>query len=127
MFQTFVKLARIQRQDTAKRVEIRRERDAELDGLASLAYHERMTEFARQSTRHWVKGSNTVLDFRPLYAITLHHLQRQLAREIHLLSEKDMTDTQLEKIQELLKQYSKSLILATRISGKLFRADNKPT
>jgi hypothetical protein len=110
MFQSFAKPSKLQRQTTAKRIDIRRERDEELDGLASLTYHQRMTEFARNSTRHWVKDSNTVIDFRPLYAITIHHLQRRIAQEIRLLNEKEVTDSQLENIQKLLKQYSNSLI-----------------
>ncbi|KAF4636040.1 hypothetical protein G7Y89_g2051 [Cudoniella acicularis] len=109
MFQSFVKPPQIQRQDTTKRAEIRRERDKDLDGLASLTYHERLTEFARNSTRHWVKDSNTVIDFRPLYAITIHHLQRQLSQEIYLLNENEMTDSQLENIRKLLKQYTSAL------------------
>lgn len=111
MLQSLAKLApQLRRQDTAKRVCIRKERDKELDGLASLPYHERITEFARNSTRHWVKNRNTVIDFRPLYAITIHHLQGQLAKEIQTFSATEMTDEQLEKIRVLLQQYSKSFL-----------------
>jgi len=113
MLQSLAKIApHLQRQDTRKRVRIRKERDKELDGLASLPYHERITEFARNSTRHWVKNCNTVLDFRPLYAVTIHHLQRQLAQEIQNFSMTDLTDEQLEKIRTLLKQYSRPSYLA---------------
>ena len=113
MLQSLAKLApQLQRQDTAKRVCIRKERDKELDGLASLSYHERITEFARNSTRHWVKDCNTVIDFRPLYAVTIHQLQRQLVQEIQIFSATDMTDEQLEKIRVLIQQYSKTFYLA---------------
>jgi hypothetical protein len=103
----------LQRLNTAKRVCAPKERDKELDDLASLPYHERITEFARNSTRHWVKDCNTVIDFRPLYAVTIHHLQRQLEQEIQIFSATDMTDEQLEKIRVLLQQYSKNYYLAT--------------
>lgn len=106
MFQSFVQSHVIQWQNTAKRIEIRKERDQELEGLASLTYHQRMTAFARNSTRHWVKDSGTVIDFRPLYAINIHNLQRHLAEEIHLLLEDEISDTQLENIRILLEQYS---------------------
>lgn len=99
-------LPRLERQDTVKRVHIRQERDKELDGLASLPYHERITEFARNSTRHWVKDCNTVTDFRPLYVVTVHHLQRQLAQEIQSFLAIDLTNEKLEQIRVLLKQYS---------------------
>jgi hypothetical protein len=113
MLQSLAKLApQLQRQDAAKRVCIRKERDKELDGLASLPYHERITEFARNSTRHWVKDCNTVIDFRPLYAVTIHQLQRQLAQEIQIFSATDMTNEQLEKIRVLIQQYSKTFYLA---------------
>lgn len=97
---------RMKRQDTAKRVETPRTRDKELEGLASLEYYERLTKFARDSTRHWVKGSTTVIDFRPLFAVTIHHLQRQLAQEMQIFSRDKMTDEQLERIGKLLSQYS---------------------
>ena len=84
------------------------ERDKELEGLASLGYLERLTHFARGSTRHRVKDSITVVDFRPLYAITVHHLQKQLAQEIHLLTKEEITDLQLTRIEELVKRYSNS-------------------
>jgi hypothetical protein len=84
----------------------RRERDKELDGLGSLNYHERLTEFIRGSTRHPVKNSITVVDFRPLYAVTVHHLQRKLAQEIRLILSEPVTDSQLEGISKLLQEYS---------------------
>ena len=115
MLHSLVKPFQIQRQDTTKRVGVRRERDKELDGLASLTYHERITQFARNSTRHWVKESTTVIDFRPLYAVTVHHLQSQLVNEIQVLNEKEVTDSQLEHVRKLLKQYSNLPILATRM------------
>lgn len=116
MLQSLAKLApHIQRQDTAKRVCIRKERDKELDGLASLPYYERITEFARNSTRHWVKGCNTVIDFRPLYAVTIHHLQRQLAQEIQVFSTTHMTDEQLGRIRALLKQYSNKIFYLANV------------
>lgn len=85
--------------------------DIELDGLASLEYHERLTRFARGAVRHWVKNM-TVIDFRPLYAVSIHHQQRQLLQEISTFFQNNMTDEQLDRIRELLEQYSNSLFTA---------------
>lgn len=104
----------ISRPDTAERVKSRERRDEELDGLSLLDYHERITLFARGSTRHWVNDSITVVDFRPLYAITIHHLQRQLAQEIQHISKGEVTDEQLENIRKLLVQYSKTPTVSGR-------------
>jgi hypothetical protein len=84
-----------------------RERNNFLDGIASLPYHQRMTHFLRSSTRHWVAGGVTVVDFRPLYTANIHNLQRQLAKEIEKLETEDITDNRLEAIQETLHQYSR--------------------
>ena len=80
-----------------------------LKGLASLPFHERMSHFARGSTRHWATGGITVVDFRPLYTIAIHDLQRQLAREIQIIETKDVTDEQLEHIRETLHRYTDAL------------------
>jgi hypothetical protein len=60
--------------DPKQRIDTKKARDEELEGLAAFQYHTRLTQFIRGATRHWVKGSTTVIDFRPLYAITIHHL-----------------------------------------------------
>lgn len=86
--------------------DLRKLRDAELGYLESLPYHERLTEFARGSTRQLLKDNITVLDFRPLYAITLHHLQRSLAKEIQKMVQKTASDSQLERLETKLKRYS---------------------
>lgn len=99
---------RLMKQQTEDRMNARRERDSELDGLGSLTYHERLTEFVRGSTRHPVKNSITVIDFRPLYAVTLYHLQRRLAQEIQLILAQPTSDVQLERIEKLLGEYSMS-------------------
>lgn len=77
-----------------------------LDGLASLSYLERLTKFIRGSTKHWVIGGVTVIDLRPLYAVTVHNLQRHLAEEIHKVDCDNITEQQLEKIGDLLNKYS---------------------
>jgi hypothetical protein len=82
----------------------------ELDTLMSRNYHERVTQFIRGSTRHRSQGI-TVLDFRPLYAITIHHIQRQLAKEIRDISNSRVTDNQLEIIRQLIEKYSTYLTL----------------
>ncbi|KAM5341705.1 hypothetical protein ACJ41O_014736 [Fusarium nematophilum] len=89
--------------------DIDRDRDAVLEGLASLPYHERLTRFLRGSTRHWVTGGVNIVDFRPLYSVTIHHLQRQLAQEIHQIAEDDVTDEQLERIRQTIKKYTDAL------------------
>ncbi|KAJ9616435.1 hypothetical protein H2200_000153 [Cladophialophora chaetospira] len=71
-----------QKQDDTEPIHMDTGRDSELDGLASLQYHERMTRFARGATRHWVKNT-TVIDFRPLYAVSIHHQQRQILQEMN--------------------------------------------
>lgn len=80
--------------------------DQELEGLARMEYYHRITKFACDTTRHLVGDSTTVIDFRPLYAVTIHHLQRQLAQEMQVFFKSDMDDAELEKITKLLKNYS---------------------
>ena len=77
-----------------------------LEGLAALPFHKRMSHFARGSTRHWAAGDITVVDFRPLYTIAIHDLQRRLAREIQKIETEDVTDQQLENIRGTLHSYS---------------------
>ena len=83
----------------------REREDGHLTTLVSLPYFERITQFIRGSTRH-VSHGITVLDFRPLYAIRIHHIQRQLAKEIRDISQRDITDGQFETIRQLLERYS---------------------
>ena len=83
------------------------ERDNLLDGLALLPYFERLTRFIRGSTRHLVAGGVTVVDFRPLYTVTLHDLQHQLAEKIQKIEKADVAGQQLEDIRETLHKYSK--------------------
>jgi hypothetical protein len=85
------------------------EDDKLLEGLASLPYLERLTCFIRGSTRHSVTGGVTVVDFRPLYSVTIHHLQRQLAEEIQKLTNADLTTPQLDRIRETLHKYSTAI------------------
>jgi hypothetical protein len=82
------------------------ERDNLLDGLASLPYYERLTRFIRGSTKHLVAGGVTVIDFRPLYTVTIHHFQRQLAEEIQKIENVEVTSQQLEDIGVTLHNYS---------------------
>jgi hypothetical protein len=79
-----------------------------LDGLAELSYHERLTQFLRGAARHWVAGGISVIDFRPLYTVTLHNLQRQLAQEIQKVEGENVTDEQLCRMRETLHEYSTS-------------------
>lgn len=95
---------------TRNEEEFQRDREDELfEGLASLPYFERLTRFIRGSTRHSVAGGVTVVDFRPLYSVTIHHLQRQLAEEIQKLTGADLTAQQLDKIRDTLHKYSKNV------------------
>lgn len=77
-----------------------------IDGLAKLPYHERLTRFLWGATRHSVAGGISVVDFRPLYTVTLHNLQRQLAGEIQRIEGETLTDDQLNRIGETLHKYS---------------------
>ena len=79
--------------------------DNKLDSLVSLDYHERITQFIRGSTRHLSQGI-TVLDSRPLYSVAIHHIQRQLAKEIRDISNSHVTDDQLEVICQLIEKNS---------------------
>jgi len=92
--------------ETSCSVTIRKQRDEELEGLASLKYHERITQFARGSISHLVDETTTVIDFRPLYAITLHDLHRQLAEQVQLIMKNEITDDQLKLMRRLSKRYS---------------------
>lgn len=91
--------------------DLRQARDEELGQLEALPYHDRLTEFIRGSTRHWVGDNITILDFRPLYAMNVHHIQRRLAGEIHHLLHSTTCDAQLERIRRTLRQYSRWLNL----------------
>ena len=79
-----------------------RKRDNLLDALALLPYFERLTRFIRDSTRHLVAGGVTVVNFRPLYMVTVHGLQRQLAEEIQKIEKADVAGLQLDDIRETL-------------------------
>ncbi|KAI1739584.1 hypothetical protein F4680DRAFT_139836 [Xylaria scruposa] len=84
------------------------EKDNELDSLVSLNYYERITQFIRGSTRHSSEGI-TVLDFRPLYAVAIHHIQRQLAKQVHDISNHHVTDSQLDVICQITRKYTDCL------------------
>lgn len=88
-------------------IDLRKARDEELCQLETLPYHERLTEFVRGSTRHCVGNNITILDFRPLYAMNIHHLQRRLAKEISHLLNSTTCDIQLERLRITLRQYSR--------------------
>ncbi|CAN9136360.1 unnamed protein product [Alternaria alternata] len=77
-----------------------------LDGLAELSYHERLTRFLRGAARHWVAGDISVIDFRPLYTVSLYDLQRQLAREIQKVEGENITDEQLSRMRGTLHEYT---------------------
>ncbi|KAI1421812.1 hypothetical protein F5Y12DRAFT_787237 [Xylaria sp. FL1777] len=85
------------------------EGDNVLEGLALLPYYERLTRFIRGSTKHWVAGGVTIVDFRPLYAVTIHHLQHQLASELATIEHTIATEDQLESIRDILHKYTNSL------------------
>ncbi|KAI1176226.1 hypothetical protein F4777DRAFT_284005 [Nemania sp. FL0916] len=85
------------------------EEDNVLEGLALLPYHERLTKFIRGSTKHWAAGGVTIVDFRPLYAVTIHHFQHRLATELAQLEKNIATDEQLESIGDLLHEYTNAL------------------
>lgn len=97
-------------QDTHEQVED----GNELEGLAVLPYHERLTRFIRGSTKHWVSGGVTIVDFRPLYAVTIHHLQYQLATELAKIEKDMVTGAQLESIRDILHKYSKTPLTLRR-------------
>jgi hypothetical protein len=77
-----------------------------LDGLAELPYHERLTRFLRGAARHWVAGGISVVDFRPLYTVTIYDLQRQLVRELQNVDGENITDEQLNRMRGTLHEYS---------------------
>ncbi|KAH8629740.1 hypothetical protein IG631_14317 [Alternaria alternata] len=87
-----------------------------LDGLAELPYHERLTRFLWGAARHWVAGGISVIDFRPLYTVTLYSLQRQLAQEIQNVEEKNITDEQLSRMRGTLHEYSTSSLTLTALT-----------
>ncbi|KAL1794567.1 hypothetical protein ACET3X_006383 [Alternaria dauci] len=84
-------------------------RDKCLDGLAELPYHERLTRFLRGAAKHSVAGGISVIDFRPLYTVTLHDLQRQLAQEIQKVEGENVTDEQLSRMRRTLHEYTNAL------------------
>jgi hypothetical protein len=83
-----------------------KERDEALEGLACLPYLERLSCFVRGSTKHWVTGGVSVLDFRPLFSVTIHHLQRQLAEAIQEIDKTDLTTERLDEIGVTVHKYS---------------------
>jgi hypothetical protein len=87
-----------------------------LDGLAGLSYHERLTCFLRGAARHWVAGGISVIDFRPLYTVTLHDMQRRLAQEIQKIEGENVTDEQLSRMRGTLHEYSTSSLALTALT-----------
>lgn len=100
--------------------------DGLLEGLASLPYHERMTRFIRGSSRHWVPSGITVVDFRPLYAVSIHHLQQQLATQIEQADAETITDEWLTRTRGIIREYSTGNsvhIPVSRRTNGLYAAD----
>ena len=87
-----------------------------LHGLAELPYHERLTRFLRGATRHWVAGGISVIDFRPLYTVTIYDLQRQLVREIQNVEGENITNEQLSRMRGTLHEYSTSSLTLTALT-----------
>ena len=61
----------LRRQYEVDKISELKERDKVLDGLGCLSYNERVAQFIRGSTRHSIKNDTTVVDFRPLYAVSM--------------------------------------------------------
>ncbi|TRX89299.1 hypothetical protein FHL15_009736 [Xylaria flabelliformis] len=95
------------------------EEDSVLEGLAALPYHERLTKFISGSTKHWVADGVTIVDFRPLYAVTIHHLQHRLAAELAKIEKTVATDEQLESIRDILHKYSKTPLRLKKLTGRI--------
>lgn len=97
-----------QQADKSENLDTLHQRDQELEHLAAKDYHERLTEFLRDSTRKWVEGnSTTVIDFRPLFAVNLHHFHHQLGQVVQRVSDQNLADEELLDLRKLLEQYSK--------------------
>jgi len=87
-------------QGVSEQHEKRENRDEELNSLAALTYHGRLTHFIRGSTRSVVIGKKVliaVVDFRLLFAVVVYHFQKQLAEEIRLVLSQTITYDQLDQ------------------------------
>lgn len=63
-----------------------------------------------------------MVDFRPLYTVAIHDLQRQLTREIRQIQTQDVTDEQLGRIRDTLHKYSESPVaLLSRFLRRIIR------
>ncbi|OAQ61688.1 hypothetical protein VFPPC_14609 [Pochonia chlamydosporia 170] len=80
-----------------------------LEGLASLPYYERLTRFIQGSSRHWVSGGTTVVDFRPLYAVSIHHHHQRLAEAIQQANAETITDEWLARVGGIIHEYTDTL------------------
>jgi hypothetical protein len=61
-------------------------------------------------------GGISVIDFRPLYTVTLHDMQRRLAQEIQKIEGENVTDEQLSRMRGTLHEYSTSSLALTALT-----------
>jgi len=88
------------------------EQAGELDGLADMKYMERLAHYIDKTSVYSPdsKIDLTALDFRPVYAANIHHLQYCIGKEISRVRETHMTShNQLQQLQKLIKDYSESM------------------
>ena len=81
-----------------------------LNYWASMPYQVRLGHFIDQASIYSTDGKVTTLDFRPLYAVNIYHLQHLIVNEIGLIKKAgEVSENQLRKLQKLIKHYSKSM------------------
>jgi hypothetical protein len=87
-----------------------KEQSGELDGLADMKYMERLAHFIDKTTVYSPDGKITALDFRPVFAANIYHLQYCIGKEVYRIRETHMTShNQLQRLRKLVKDHSESL------------------
>jgi hypothetical protein len=82
----------------------------DLDGLTRMEYMKRLAHFIAESTVYSKDGKVTSLDFRPIFAANIHHLQHSLGNEVRLIRHTRTTSQdQMQRLQKLVRDYSESM------------------
>jgi hypothetical protein len=80
-----------------------------LDGWARLPYPERLAYFITEASVYSTDGSTTILDFRPLFAANIYHLQHLMGNLISSIKDRTVSEDQLHQLRKLIKHYSESM------------------
>jgi hypothetical protein len=99
-----------QSNDTSSSSDVRNDQAGILDGWARLPYPERLAYFITEASVYSTDGNTTVLDFRPLFAANIYHLQHLMGNLISSIAgDRTVSEDQLHQLRRLIKHYSESM------------------